>query len=390
MKALFVHDHIFHYNNNEKLLFSAGKLNNQSFFRYLEHFNSLTILSRYNFVDLTEETNTSMNLIDDKRINFIPFENQSTFKNRFINRQKNKALIKNIISNFDAIILRVPSEISFLTAEVCRQENIPYVCEVVACPVDAMKGLNTLKSKVYLPIIKHSMISTVSNAFSSLYVTSHFLQKRYPTKGQSTTASNVEIDTISKTPKQLSKKEEYNIALIGNLDSDHKGYPILYKALYELDKILNFNINVLLIGSGSKYKTVHQYSNIKIIYTGNLKKNMIHQVLASDVDLYIQPSNQEGLPRATIEAMSHALPCIVSNVGGLPEIINAEYTHGSSDYMMLSNLILKILTNTQEYKTQSIANLQKSSNYLSEKLSPIRYNFYRTYYNHIKQMRALK
>ncbi|EPL9569816.1 glycosyltransferase [Providencia rettgeri] len=390
MKALFVHDHIFHYNKNENLLFSAGKLNNQSFSRYLEHFDSITILSRYNFVDWSEDTNTSMNLIDDNRINFIPFENQSTFKNRFINRNKNKTLIKNIVSNFEAIILRVPSEIGFLTAEVCYQENIPYICEVVACPVDAMKGLNTLKSKIYLPIIKHSMISTVSNAFSALYVTSHFLQKRYPTKGQSTIASNVEIDTVSKTPKELSKKEGYSIALIGNLDSDHKGYPILYKALYELDKKLNFNISVLLIGSGSKYKIEHQHSNIKITYTGTLKKNMIHQVLASDVDLYIQPSNQEGLPRATIEAMSHALPCIVSDVGGLPEIIDAEYTHCASDYMKLSSLILKILTNTQEYKTQSIRNLQKSSNYLSDKLSPIRYSFYRTYYNHIQQKRALK
>ncbi|WP_272681550.1 glycosyltransferase [Providencia sp. PROV129] len=390
MKALFVHDHIFHYNSNEDLLFSAGKLNNQSFSRYLEHFDSLTILSRHKLVDWSEETNTSMNLIDDNRVHFIPFENQSTFKNRFINRNKSKILIKNIISNFDAIILRVPSEIGFLTAEVCRQEKIPYICEVVACPVDAMKGLNTLKSKIYLPIIKHSMVSTVSNAFSALYVTSHFLQKRYPTKGQSTTASNVEIDTISKTPKQLSKKGVYSIALIGNLDSDHKGYPILYKALYELDKKLSFNINILLIGAGSKYKIESQYSNIKITYTGTLKKNIIHQILASDVDLYIQPSNQEGLPRATIEAMSHALPCIVSDAGGLPELINADYTHNPSDFMMLSNLILKLLTDTQEYKAQSIENLEKSSDYLSEKLSPIRFDFYRSYYNHIKQKRTPK
>ncbi|MEY0243214.1 glycosyltransferase [Providencia rettgeri] len=390
MKALFIHDHIFYYNNNKELLFSAGKLNNQSFSRYLEHFDSLTILSRYNLVDWSEDTDTSMNLIDDSRINFIPFDNQSTFKNRFLKRNKNKELIKSIILNYDAIILRTPSEVSFLAAEVCQKEDIPYICEVVACPIDAMKGINTLKSRAYLPIIKHSMISTISNAYSALYVTKHFLQNRYPTQGKSVIASNVEIDTTSKTHKQLSNKKKYNIALIGNLDSDHKGYPVLYKALHELDKKIKFNINVLLIGAGSKYKKEHEYSNIKITYTGNLKKMMIHQVLATDVDLYIQPSNQEGLPRATIEAMSHALPCIVSDAGGLPELINTEYTHCPSDFVMLSNLILKLLTDTQEYKAQSIENLEKSSDYLSGKLSPIRYDFYRTYYNHIKQKRTSK
>ena len=36
-------------------------------------------------------------------------------------------------------------------------------------------------------------------------------------------------------------------------------------------------------------------------------------------------SNQEGLPRGTIKGMSRALPCVVSNAEGLPELIGNDF-----------------------------------------------------------------
>lgn len=38
-------------------------------------------------------------------------------------------------------------------------------------------------------------------------------------------------------------------------------------------------------------------------------------------DIYIQPSRSEGLPIAIMEAMSHGLPIVASNVGGMPEAV---------------------------------------------------------------------
>ena len=43
-----------------------------------------------------------------------------------------------------------------------------------------------------------------------------------------------------------------------------------------------------------------------------------------DMDLYIQPSLQEGLPRAVVEAMSRGLPALGAHTGGIPELLGED------------------------------------------------------------------
>lgn len=55
-------------------------------------------------------------------------------------------------------------------------------------------------------------------------------------------------------------------------------------------------------------------------------------VLCQNADLFMLPSDYEGLPIAILEAMSHSLPVVASNVGGVSEIV-----HNGKNGYVLSN-----------------------------------------------------
>jgi glycosyltransferase involved in cell wall biosynthesis len=370
IKVGFIHDHFFHIDDNGDA-YSPGKLNANSFDRYLEHFNLLTIVSRFK---VNQTISTFHNKITSSKVNFIGFENQSTFLNRFVFRKIYKKKLTTIINDLDGLIIRVPSEIGFLAAEIAYEHRIPYICEVVACPVDAMDGNSNVKSTLYKNIIKSAMKDSVARADGCLYVTDSFLQERYPNYGFNVSASNVEIDIIT-APKVHLAKSVYRITLVGNLDSHHKGYELLYKTLEEMDKKLNFNIEVILVGLGTLYKQDLNFENINVNFIGGLTKNEVFSILDGS-DLYIQPSNQEGLPRATIEAMSRGLPCVVSDAGGLPELINANLVHCKNDHMNLAKLIMEILTSPKIYNVAARENTKMVKKFLSTELKVKRFHFY--------------
>jgi glycosyltransferase involved in cell wall biosynthesis len=57
-------------------------------------------------------------------------------------------------------------------------------------------------------------------------------------------------------------------------------------------------------------------------------------------DIFLLPSKKEGLPYALLEAGKVGLPCIASNVGGIPEII----THHESGFLIEAHMHMSIVS----------------------------------------------
>jgi glycosyltransferase involved in cell wall biosynthesis len=93
-------------------------------------------------------------------------------------------------------------------------------------------------------------------------------------------------------------------------------------------------------------------------------------------DLFVLPSRQEGLPRAMVEAMARGLPCIGSNVGGIPELLPAEDIVPPNDVSALASKITQVLQQPARMQQMSTRNLIKAGEYKDEILNVRRRDFY--------------
>ncbi len=78
----------------------------------------------------------------------------------------------------------------------------------------------------------------------------------------------------------------------------------------------------------------------RVCFRGQLATRQAVRDALDQADVFVLPSYQEGLPRAMIEAMARALPCIGSTTGGIPELLPSEYLVAPGD---VGALALKIL-----------------------------------------------
>lgn len=87
------------------------------------------------------------------------------------------------------------------------------------------------------------------------------------------------------------------------------------------------NIRFIIIGDGPEKEMVE-----RLVEKYQLTKQFMLPGVIQDAntylkafDLFVLPSKKEGLPYALLEAMAAHLPCIASDVGGIPEIITNDH-----------------------------------------------------------------
>ena len=112
---------------------------------------------------------------------------------------------------------------------------------------------------------------------------------------------------------------------------------------------------------------------------GLLSMSQIYELL-DKTDIYIQPSLQEGLPRAVVEAMSRGCPVIGAKTGGIPELIQNECIVPRKSSVSLANTIIQILER-EKLKDIAYINFEKSKEYLESILSNERNMYYQNIIN---------
>jgi len=349
MGVVFVCDNVF-LTKNAKVYsntFSYGFLK-----RYVDVFSKVTVIAR---VSKSEDV-SALPLASGEGVEFVFLENISTLNSFFGLRQKHRQSLKNIISENDAVIVRVPTQLGLLAAQVARETDVKCLVEVVGCAWDAMWNYGGWKSKMYAPFLFMKMKNTIKKSAYISYVTKHFLQEKYPTSTKAKTIGvsdvtlpDVNENTLLRRIKKIESLDGKTIfGTIGSLAVKYKGIDIAIQALSMVaDKYDDFEYHVLGEGNPSAYKTLADKLGIgeKVFFDGALHEGAAVLDWLDSIDIYLQPSLAEGLPRSLIEAMSRGCPAIGSSAGGISELLDTDMIFDPKYPKRLSDIIFTLMHN---------------------------------------------
>lgn len=336
--------------------------------RYSLKFGEITLMTR-----IIEKTEIPKNFCDITNLCY-EFTAVDSIKSALLG--KYNKIIKKKLEESQLLIARVPSLVSFKVVKQARKMKKVYLTETMGCAWDAYWNHGII-GKILAPYVFFQMKKAVWNANYATYVTQNFLQKRYPCKNKSIGVSNVSIKNIEKERKYDKNNKSHLILLTAAaVNVKYKGQRLVIKAMKSLKKD-NINITYLLAGKGdsSYLKKIAKKNDVaeNVIFLGALQHEELLEKM-KDIDIYIQPSLQEGLPRALIEAMSCGCVCLGSTTAGIPELLNPQYIFKRGKVNSIVKSIRNILE--EDWTKISKENLEKAENYLEEKLNKTRFEYY--------------
>ena len=224
----------------------------------------------------------------------------------------------------------------------------------------------------------------MKNVDYACYVTNEALQKRYPARGKMLGCSDVELEALdssvldARLQRIAKSKDKLIIGTAAFLDVNWKGQKNVVKALSILKKMGITNIEYQLIGGGTGQGIMNLAKELDVADQINIIGTLPHEQVFSwfdSIDVYVQPSFQEGLCRSIVEAMSRGCPVIASNVGGNYELVSENNLYNKHDVKALSN-ILKKFCDEVDLSKEAKTSFNIAKDYESNTLNTKRKRFY--------------
>lgn len=379
---IYIHDHKFI--SLDGLYYSEGKFTTAVFSRY-DAFNSdIYVISRI----VTNSEGNKLNQIKNINVKFNSVKGigflSVFFRFFFINL---KIIIKQFKTS-QALIVRLPSFLGVFVLIVNLFFRKKYFIEFVGDPKEALitsKNKVGLLFKCFIYIFAALNRFFVKKADGVIYVTQYDLQQRYPTKKLQAYASNVEVNIkpldLGLNKYALKDEENIKIGLIGSFNNEYKGIDTALKSIHLLKK-QDCIVQLHILGSGklkNRYLRMAKELEIagQVYFDGSLSGGDAVLNWLKDLDLYIQPSRTEGLPRALIEAMSTGLPCIATNVGGIPELLHEDDLVDKDSPITLAEKIFKAVESQDLRYQMGQRNYSRSLDYDSKQLNKTRSEFWK-------------
>jgi glycosyltransferase involved in cell wall biosynthesis len=384
MNLLLVTDHTF-------LSFNSKIYDNfcfsRSFFNdYQGVFNSVKVLTRVLPVDRLPP---GAMLSDGDGVDFLSIKNLHGLKWVLLADRVSNKRIQKAVFETDSVVVRVPSQLGWLAAQIAFHKNIPFMAEIIGDPKITIQNsgrgiqfwmLSQLEALRLKFVVKRACVVS--------YVSQKHLPDQYPVSPGTPYdhISSIRLDSSQITQKRCSieKRQKYRILLVASLIPYKRHSDILRACKILSDK--GFPVEVHFAGDGPLKDELQlltrQYNLVEnVVFHGHIADREVLNNLIDSCDLFVMSSSSEGLPRAMLEAMARGLPAIGSNASGVDELVRDSEQFEVGDSEGLASLLFRILQSPTLLTELSEHSIQVAKQYSSEVLSPKRIQLYRLLQN---------
>lgn len=350
---------------------------NATYPRYLALGDEITVLTHSKKVNKPQS-----NMIADNAVRFVFIPKINSLKSLLYDSRKVRKILEEEVKNTDVCVVHMNGHGRDIV-KLANKYKKPLMSVVGGCAWDALWNYDW-RGKILAPWAYIQTKIAQKKVEYTIYVTKKFLQSRYPNCGKWVACSNVNIKTgvsgileqrLTRIDKVEKQKTILRIGTSAALDVPYKGQKYVIRALDLLRK-QGICLEYHLIGRGDasllKSEVERLHLNDQVFIHGPLPHNEVLGFL-DDIDIYVQPSKQEGLPRAMIEAMSRGCLCLGSNIAGIPELVENKYLFAKGSVKQIASILSSITYD--DLRAQAIANYEKAKDYDKDVLDERRRNF---------------
>ena len=363
MRVVFVTDNGFC--QKEGVYYYSGA-NIQHYNTIRQHFDEIIFVARNSRFD------PSYNVIDEAYEVYLINGNITTRLVRL------HSILNRVIKDCDVVMCFGLN--GHFAQRIAMKYNKPTIVYVGGCVYDTLMNTGSRVKRLFAPVVRQMISNSIRHATFVHYVDDYLVQ-RYPTDGEKLICPSARISisaaSLTYRERKIKNKSDTNvIGLIGYTHNKIKGIDTAIRALSLLDPRYKLQV----VGRGDHGWLDKLATSLGVVdrveFLGVLPgRDAIFEWLDT-IDIYIQPSVTEGMPRATIEAMSRALPVVSSSVGGLCNVIDMAFRIEVGDHVNLANKIRILGEDKEVMLAQARRNFEIARKFDVELLDKKRNDFY--------------
>jgi glycosyltransferase involved in cell wall biosynthesis len=360
--------------------------------RYLDEFDAVTIVGREEPLDFPAP---GMARVDGPGVTVRAVPHYLGTRGLVMRWREVRRAVRPVVRAPDALILRLGSLLALGLESSLLKSRRPYAVEVVGDPWDTFAPgvVDVPMRAVVRRVLTRSQQRLCAAAAGAAYVTERALQRRYPcmraagrrlaSEGSlpfTTSYSSIELTASDFVPRPrvFDASRPVKILTVASLAQRYKGVDVLIRAVRAINDA-GHSCQLTVVGDGAyrgELESLAQSLMVPVRFMAHLAKPDVVTEL-DRADLFVLASRTEGLPRAVIEAMARGLPCLGSEVGGIPELLDSRALCRPGSVESLVERLRDLMTGRIDANELAAANLQRAGDFRAEVLRARRRAFYR-------------